>query len=1038
MQAKYESPLTEDLLKHANSIRRLAIQLVGDSAEAEDLVQETWVAAIVHRPEADRSLLPWLGTVLRNFARRSSRRVANRPVVEREAEEPLTASDPADVCQGIEAARVLSTELAELDEPYRSTIFLRYYRDLQPIEIARQLGLPASTVRSHLRRGIGKLRAQLDDRFDDDRSSWCALFVPFVRSQDAAEIVLAAPAITTTGLIVMNALTKVGVAAAAVLLTYVSLTSSDVLPSPFSKARTTEEAEVISAVTSDPKDEAQSEGTTVVDDSPGRRRVLEAESVEDASAAPVVTAGFVEAVVIDDLGNAVGGARVRRLRDDREGETATSSIDGFVRIAIEVEEEPSSFQLAVVADGFMTAVEPVALTRGETVNLGRLALVPGGMVRGNVVDETGRAIDGARITVAKLVSSEIGAEAERSQRAQSGGYDQPVHGPCAFSDLDGSFELRGVALKEVRLWAEVAGSIPEFSKLIQVQAEPKADGITIALETIRRENSVSGIVVDPNGNPVPHARLDYHLVSSTHHFASRTSKKAASDGTFQFVVQPGSVISFTASDPNDVFGPTSLKDRTPGESDLELRLTSGRDVRLVALDEQGRTLSDFRFRVLALDENERAFQSGSSAFGIASFRLPSEEFRLELSADLHRDLRTEVLLPERLADRLEYRLESIQGIVGRVTSKGGDVSGAQVRLHRLVSEDDRWERNGFRCWLVPRAISEATTNEAGGFVLTARVRDRYVVRVEKNGFAVSEYGPFDAGPDLSPGELELELGTGGALKGRVSLSTGEDPVGKLIVLHRGDGQVLTTRVDEHGMYLFRLLTPGSYKVEVASREPENRETVSPAHNKYEEEVASNCVVVDGATTRHDLHVADPNSFVFRGRIRVEGVENSTMAAFLCPKGANVFDNRGDWEQVTPGADGAFELGVTDAGDYVLVINHAFGGDVWMIMEELRVDADHQAWELELETGALEVTSLDLTQFTGDMPPWVFGWQGRDDVLFIGLPIPNGATVIFDVVPAGMGKLIRPDLRAVFNSEDWVVLRELEIRKGETTSMESPR
>jgi DNA-directed RNA polymerase specialized sigma24 family protein len=79
------------LLQHASWIRRLAQSLVSDRALAEDLVQDTWVAALTYRPTTGRSMRPWLSTVLRNLARkavRTRRHLASREAKAAEPSEP--------------------------------------------------------------------------------------------------------------------------------------------------------------------------------------------------------------------------------------------------------------------------------------------------------------------------------------------------------------------------------------------------------------------------------------------------------------------------------------------------------------------------------------------------------------------------------------------------------------------------------------------------------------------------------------------------------------------------------------------------------------------------------------------------------------------------------------------------------------------------------------------------------------------------------------------------------------------------------------
>lgn len=62
----------EQLLAHADWVRALARALVADPAGADDLVQETWLAALDRPPAHAQDLRAWLGTVLRNLARRSA------------------------------------------------------------------------------------------------------------------------------------------------------------------------------------------------------------------------------------------------------------------------------------------------------------------------------------------------------------------------------------------------------------------------------------------------------------------------------------------------------------------------------------------------------------------------------------------------------------------------------------------------------------------------------------------------------------------------------------------------------------------------------------------------------------------------------------------------------------------------------------------------------------------------------------------------------------------------------------------------------
>jgi len=63
----------EALLAHTGWVRALAHRLVVDPGRAEDVAQQTWVAALEHPPRTLVSPKAWLAAVLRNVARETRR-----------------------------------------------------------------------------------------------------------------------------------------------------------------------------------------------------------------------------------------------------------------------------------------------------------------------------------------------------------------------------------------------------------------------------------------------------------------------------------------------------------------------------------------------------------------------------------------------------------------------------------------------------------------------------------------------------------------------------------------------------------------------------------------------------------------------------------------------------------------------------------------------------------------------------------------------------------------------------------------------------
>lgn len=158
----------EHLLAQARWVRALARELAGRAGE--DVAQEAFVAALA-QPTAGRNVAAWLAGVVRNLARRSRREEASRARRELVAARPeaLPASDEL-VAEG-ELQRRLAAAVMELEEPYRATVLLHYFRELPLVAIARQQGVPAATVRTRLRRALAQLRAELD-RGAGGRDAW--------------------------------------------------------------------------------------------------------------------------------------------------------------------------------------------------------------------------------------------------------------------------------------------------------------------------------------------------------------------------------------------------------------------------------------------------------------------------------------------------------------------------------------------------------------------------------------------------------------------------------------------------------------------------------------------------------------------------------------------------------------------------------------------------------------------------------------------------------------------------------------------------
>lgn len=129
---------------------RLAFTLVGNNAEAEELVQDSF-AEVHRRFDEIRQPGAYLRTTVVSRCRSTLRR---RRVMQMHPPEP-----PRDLPA---RASHLWDVLHKLSEDQRLAVVLRYYGQYRASEIADIMDIPGSTARSHLKRGLAALRKELE------------------------------------------------------------------------------------------------------------------------------------------------------------------------------------------------------------------------------------------------------------------------------------------------------------------------------------------------------------------------------------------------------------------------------------------------------------------------------------------------------------------------------------------------------------------------------------------------------------------------------------------------------------------------------------------------------------------------------------------------------------------------------------------------------------------------------------------------------------------------------------------------------------
>jgi RNA polymerase sigma factor (sigma-70 family) len=147
--------------RHHASMAKVAYAITGDPEAARDAVQAAWAIAWrrLGSLRDHGQVRAWLVAIAANEARQALRRRRSRPVVDiSESLDAAPGADPADRITTVDLARALS----RLSPDDRSLLALRFAAGLDSTEIAAQLGMSASGVRSRLSRLIERLRAELD------------------------------------------------------------------------------------------------------------------------------------------------------------------------------------------------------------------------------------------------------------------------------------------------------------------------------------------------------------------------------------------------------------------------------------------------------------------------------------------------------------------------------------------------------------------------------------------------------------------------------------------------------------------------------------------------------------------------------------------------------------------------------------------------------------------------------------------------------------------------------------------------------------
>ncbi len=164
----------EEMLSHREWLEGLAFRLIGNHADAEDVVQEAFLRTLRRPPRRPGPLGAWLAQVTRNLAAnlgrsraRTERRIRDRSAAA-SAEAKHEADPVLESVQKVETEQLLLEELMLLPEVERDVLLLRFERELPFARIAQELDGTEAGVRQRSARAVDHLQRRLGLRMGKD------------------------------------------------------------------------------------------------------------------------------------------------------------------------------------------------------------------------------------------------------------------------------------------------------------------------------------------------------------------------------------------------------------------------------------------------------------------------------------------------------------------------------------------------------------------------------------------------------------------------------------------------------------------------------------------------------------------------------------------------------------------------------------------------------------------------------------------------------------------------------------------------------
>lgn len=851
------SPFVEDpnlWTAHEPGVRALARRLLGDLHRSEDLVHDTWLAARRRRgPMRDPGA--WLRGVVRHLARKvirgEGRRTAREKIAARSEQTPSVAS----IIQREAVRRAVLDAVVGLDEPYRSTVLLRYFENLPPREIARQQGTPVESVRTRLKRGISMLRERLGRGESDAALRRRLVPLAAMGLGGWGKGLIGSALAQVAGVTAMTSKAKTGLALVILIVALPILWFGLLQDDDGAAGRRQALPDGGSPVAKDGTGHAaQSSGDESIPSAPFKE---EQEHPEEA--APTSPFGSLRVTVVWSDKTPAAGVEVGILPwggpdpffNERYAKTNSEGQAVFPRV------RAGTVSLSAQLGGSARAkVEPGIENEGE------ITIPAGSPVQGVVVDGEGQPVPNATIVLSRVGSMNEGR-------------------PVTTSDAQGRFTIRTIPSNRMRSVGARAPGFAPSPMVMLISGAKERPQLRLVLD--QPGGRVEGLVLDPRGEPVRGALVEVGT-SEFHQFPTEEGRTATKAGPIQTRSDASGRFSVAGVFPGENTVSIRSKRWAPwrGQADvvaggvykLEARLVVPVTVRGRILDAQGQPAA--RAAVMVgqygdfMSSYTRAGEDGSYEMtGVA----PGE---LELKAELRQ--RGDASAKMRAAAGQEVTWDARLSMGGQITGKVLDhylkpLEGWSVGANSSEPYDHRWAR----------------TAADGTFTLTDCKGKLYVleIRQPKSGGHDVRFEAVrlkDVKPDQDPVVIEVPAAMHATswIEAVVVDASGKPVDGTTYSVWRTGSTNATINTPEAGTgkIRFGLLPPGVYRLSVSA--PGYPDYMSPDRTLGSGETLDmgTITLAQGGRLRVELDGHLPDSPQGAMWLSARGVKNNTRGRLV--------------------------------------------------------------------------------------------------------------------------------------------------------------